>query len=429
MLFDFGRSKAATMSIIGRVKDLYFRLGNAFRRVMLYVIYTRLYIPIKVRRIRKKPRIKVLFVVGWLGFWKSQLLYDAMVKHPRFEPIILVAPGLSGDQTDAVAAYFKEKNIGYFRAYANKPFSIKETINPDIIFYPQTYPDLFKEDIYYRKNLYALFCYVNYGLRGVDIPDIRNTFLLNIVWQNYFENEITLKGSARLMLNKGRNGIVTGLPFQNEYFQPKEEIPNPWKPQRKSKKKVIWAPHHSINQRGLKIEYATFFQYADIMKELVRKYADEVQWAFKPHPVLYFKLCSVWGREKTDEYYDFWRKQDNTQLEEGQYLGLFMHSDAMIHDCGSFTIEYQYSGSPALYLVRNEANQDDFNEFHRRAYDIHYKGFSADDIEVFIQNVINGIDPKLQERSDFVKEYLTPPGCGDASINIVNSILGKYKDA
>lgn len=416
------------MRFIGRLKHVYFRLSNAFRRIMLYEIYTRLYIPFKVRRIRRKPRIKVLFVVGWLGFWKSQLLYEAMLKHPRFEPIILVAPGSSGDQTDAVAAYFKEKNISYYRAYANKPFSIKETINPDIIFYPQTYPDLFEEDIYYKKNLYALFCYVNYGLRGVDIQDIRNTFLLNIVWQNYFENEITLKGSAKLMFNKGKNGIITGLPFQNEYLQPKENISNPWKPQPKSKKKVIWAPHHTIYQ-GQKIEYATFFLYADVMKELAKKYANEVQWAFKPHPILYTKLCSVWGSKKTDEYYDFWRSKDNAQLEEGQYLGLFMHSDAMIHDCGSFTIEYQYSGAPALYLIRDESNQNDFNEFHRHAYDIHYKGRSAEDIELFIQNVINGVDPKLQERSDFVKECLTPPGCGDASINIINAILGKYKYA
>ena len=49
-----------------------------------------------------------------------------------------------------------------------------------------------------------------------------------------------------------------------------------------------------------------------------------------------------------------WESLSNAQLETGKYVDLFMTSDAMIHDCGSFTIEYHYTLKPVMYLVKGE---------------------------------------------------------------------------
>ena len=43
-----------------------------------------------VREVRKKEKIKVLFIVFELGSWKTEGLYQAMKQHPRFTPIIVV---------------------------------------------------------------------------------------------------------------------------------------------------------------------------------------------------------------------------------------------------------------------------------------------------------------------------------------------------
>jgi CDP-glycerol glycerophosphotransferase (TagB/SpsB family) len=107
------------------------------------------------------------------------------------------------------------------------------------------------------------------------------------------------------------------------------------------------------------------------MKELAVKYRSQVSIAFKPHPVLRSRLEELWGREKTDEYYRFWEELDNTFVADGEYAALFAASDAMIHDCGSFTAEYLYTGKPVLYVFRHDRRATE-NEFGRRALRAHY---------------------------------------------------------
>ena len=162
----------------------------------------------------------------------------------------------------------------------------------------------------------------------------------------------------------------------------------------------------------------------------MHKYEDKVQWAFKPHPLLYTKLIKIWGKEKTDRYYDEWKNAENSQYENGQYDALFKYSDAMIHDCSSFTIEYHYTKNPVMYLLRQQGRESTYNEFGQRAFDLHYKGHTKEEIEQFIENVINGIDPLKEEREKFYNECLIPPYGKTACENIINAILGEaeYKD-
>ena len=69
--------------------------------------------------------------------------------------------------------------------------------------------------------------------------------------------------------------------------------------------------------------------YAADMVELAKKYQDSIQFAFKPHPVLKFRLINIWGEQKTEEYYKLWETMPNTQLETGDYIDLFLTSDAL----------------------------------------------------------------------------------------------------
>jgi DivIVA domain-containing protein len=64
-------------------------------------------------------------------------------------------------------------------------------------------------------------------------------------------------------------------------------------------------------------------------KEFAEKYADRIQWAFKPHPLLRDTLYQHpdWGKERTDAYYGRWESMPNTQLETGAYVELFKQSD------------------------------------------------------------------------------------------------------
>ena len=146
----------------------------------------------------------------------------------------------------------------------------------------------------------------------------------------------------------------------------------------------------------------------DQMVELAEKYNDRVQIAFKPHPVLKFKLINLWGKEKTEAYYQKWADMPNTQLEEGYYIDLFLTSDAMIHDCASFTAEYLFTRKPVLFIVRDQQQvESHWNPFGRKCYNQHYHAHGLEDIECFINDiVISGNDPMQPQRETFFNQYL-----------------------
>lgn len=391
------------------VRNVFFRL--------FYRAYHSIYVPILARRIRKKEKIKVLFVLFNLGMWKTKALFNLMQENKRFEPLIMIEPSGKPYETESLKNYLEQKGYPYLMLEERQ--TIKSRIHPDIIFYQQPYGTFEKKNDYYQ-NFYALFCFVDYAFHGNNIDQFYHAILNNLAWQNYFENKLVMKNLPSFMPNKACNCLCTGLPMTDIYKQVSSD--NPWKPQEKPKKRIIYAPHHTISSQEW-LHFSTFLTYSDTMLLLAKKYSNKVQFAFKPHPALRGKLEYMWGKEKTDKYYQEWATMDNTQLEEGQYASLFIHSDAMIHDCSSFSIEYHYSQHPVMYLVREEHKNGKLNDFATTAFNLHYMGKNADDIEHFIQMVISGDDPMAPKRKEFYDTYLKIPFGKSASENIINSIL------
>lgn len=234
------------------------------------------------------------------------------------------------------------------------------------------------------------------------------------------------------MHNHAENMIVTGVPVMDILLKDKKEFENPWR--QNGKKRIIYAPHHTISSETFKsmspYDYSTFLKYADHILELAQKYNESTEWAFKPHPLLRAKLNQIWGVERTDAYYRRWRDLENAQVSEGEYIGLFKHSDAMIHDCGSFKIEYLYTGNPVMYLMNNGQEYDYPNTQTLKALELHYQAFEMKDIETFILNVVNEVDILKEARGEFLAQYLTTPYNKSACDNIINAILGneEYTD-
>lgn len=114
------------------------------------------------------------------------------------------------------------------------------------------------------------------------------------------------------------------------------------------------------------------------------------------------------------------------QLEETDYVNLFLTSDALIHDCGSFTAEYLMTGKPVMYLAK-EHHDDTLNDFGIAAYSLHYQGSSMQDVERFLYEVVEeGNDPMAVRRNDFCRRYLLPPNNKKAAENMIDEIL-KFK--
>ena len=350
--------------------------------------------------------------------------------HPGFTPLILVLPdeqkeeSLKREGVDTCFDFFHNKGYTCSYPYENgKLINIRKALNPDIIFYQKPYT-YYPESFLYRRNLNALFCYTNYAFHSLLADWANKNDFFQLVWQNYYENESAFTDLKRKYPEAASNIVVTGLPITDLFLNENHE--DRWKKTDEKYKRIIWAPHFSISDGGC-LNYSTFLSIAEEILDFVKTTSLPVQMAFKPHPLLKSQLYdySSWGKEKTDWYYSEWEKQPNTQLEIGEYVDLFMTSDAMIHDCGSFTIEYHHTLKPVMYLINGKEHTGMMNSFAKEAYALHYNGPDIQDIRHFIENIVlGGCDYVLEKRKAFFESYLVPPHQQSAAENMIQSILG-----
>ncbi len=369
-------------------------------------------------RLRGKERIDVAFLLTIPGMWKSDYLFRALRDNPRFHPYIVICPysvykGFDKAEIDATLertkSFVAEKGFDFivpYNAQKNRWEDINKTLKPDVVVFTTPYKDIPPQYFVYHFK-HTLTCYVPYGFSSLNLFKINyNLIFHNLVGLHFVETEIHRQTAIQHSRNKGVNIVVSGYPGTEVFLRPDYSPNIVWKPQSTPKKRIIWAPHHTIDGD---FAISSFLLFCDAMPVLAREFNDSVQFVFKPHQLLKFKLQQIWGVEKTDEYYKQWQQMPNGQLEESSYVDLFLTSDAMIHDCGSFTTEYLFTRHPVMYLIKNDDFVSKFSPFGLLSFNNHYHGRTVDDIRHFIRNVVvDGNDTMLRERESFFNQYLAP---------------------
>lgn len=383
-------------------------------------------------KLKSKDEIIVVFFAMSLPMWRYQNLYEAMKKHPLFRPYIVLSPRItySKEQQERdmqkLRDYFTHLGIPFVDFnVGGKVNNIRRTLKPDILFYPQPYDRAFvplHDSSFFYDKLLAYYPYAFWSASGKWSYD---TFFHNIAWRLFYSTEFHKTEAATIASNKGANVAVTGYPNADSFlYSPHLDV---WKPQTHKVKRIVWAPHFTISKERSIVTHSNFLWMADLMLDIAREYKDKLQIAFKPHPSLLTELYlhPEWGKERTDTYYAAWRDLDNGQLDEGEFKDLFMTSDAIIHDCGSFSIEYHYSLKPAMYVSQDlKEYTETLSEFGRMAVNLHYKASNREDILRFIEhNVLGEEDPMLSARQNFYNKYLLPPNGKSVVENTLSDML------
>lgn len=385
-----------------------------------------------LKKVKGKEKIKVVFFLIHESVWKYESVYQLMEEDKRFDPIVVVCPyTLYGNDVmlkEMNQAYetFKKKGYQVIKSFIEETgewINVKKEIRPDIVCF--TNPWSVTRPEYLIENYpHTLSCYVPYGFKNSYLYQAHfNLPMQNSVWKFFLETDIHKKLSRKYSNIKGVNTIVTGYPGLDKFLQKDYQPVDVWKIKDKNIKRIIWAPHHTIQGMGATLDYSTFLKYAESMLEIADRYKNSVQIAFKPHPVLRAKLSTeeVWGKEKTDIYYQKWAELSNGQLHEGEYIDLFLTSEGMIHDSSSFVIEYLYTKKPVMFLISDDSISDRFNEIGKMALSHLYQGKRSGDIEYFLNDVIlNGNDFMQNERIQFFNSIVKPPNNVTASENIYN---------
>ena len=391
---------------------------------------------------RKKARngdvIRIAFFMLETSKWKYEGLYRLLEKDSRFEPYIVVVPFESGavvgqdyvSHMKKVYQYYSSKGYNTFlplSAKGDRVLTREESVmlNPDIIFYMNCWHEYGKYTQFgHRKNVDVLQAYVPYAwmISNRYIEHFNRDFH-NYMWKVFYETPIHVELAKKYAINKGVNAVAAGYPLLDPFFDENYKPIDVWKTQSKRKKRVIWAPHHHMLEKN---RCANFLHICDLMLELARKYEDEVQFVFKPHPELAKKLDTSipgWNKQRREKYYQQWELMNNTQIVTDDYIDLFLTSDAMIHDCGSFTAEYTCTYKPVLFLEANPGVVAGWNDCGKAIINHLYRSERGEKIEWFIKNVvIDGNDYMEEERVKFVDSFLKPSFGHSASETIYEYI-------
>ena len=388
---------------------------------------------IALHRVRKKGGLlNVVFINAQPSIWKYDSLFNLMLNDKHFNPLVLVCP-LEGRGQELMLTSLKESMDFFLKkgypvrcAYNDEDGSyldIKE-LKPDILFYSTQYPNQLNK----RYNQYTLRrylkCFVNYAFVNVPGDWSSASAVHGLMWLYFSECESNRQLALSYNKREFQNIRVVGYPIYDEYKKAKGETVD-WKNSNPKFKRIIWAPHHTIEGQAGLLQFSTFLLYYDTMLRLAEKYKDKVQFVFKTHPLLRNNLYEheAWGKERTDAYYTKWENGENTAYVNGNYINLFKSSEAMIHDSGSFLVEYLYTQKPCMYLS-NYDRAAQCNEVGKKALACYYIGKSVEDIETFIENVINGgQDALLEKREQFYNEVLLPPNGKSVAENMLDEIV------
>ena len=381
----------------------------------------------------KGEKIKVAFLFMYATDCQNLSIFDKMLEdNSIFDPYFIINPDVLRSKENFDYNYKRSKYElikkygqarvldGYdyksnkFIDYTNE-FDIATTNNP----YDNMAHKLYKIS-YWAKKQIPIF-YISYFYMGRCFVGINNlqSDAFSYFWKVFVENEYVLELAKKYEIIEGRNIIVSGSPKMDELAN--------IIPQNKSRKIIIVAPHHSIDEDEKSV--GGFLQYSDILLQLPQKYPN-IDFVFRPHPLLFENLrTKYWGKEKSDKYLAELLSNDNvTYSTEGKYLELFAESNALIHDCGSFCAEYLYTGKPCAYLYKQGLNPDAiWTDFGKKCIDSHYLIKEPNEIEKFIDDVvINENDYLKDTRNEFAENVITVnyPTCTDY---IMNKLIEVFK--
>jgi hypothetical protein len=353
-----------------------------------------------------------------------------------FDPVYVVAilPILKDTANiEESAGYLSKMGIEYINGYSqitDEFLNVNKSLKPDIVFFRSHYDMnnyFFSIDSF--PPVKVLSFYICYGYFLADqMSHHFNQKLLNFVYKIFPTAPVEIELLKKHSPIKGINVCQTflGYPKIEKLLSHNYKAIDIWKKKNNSLKRIIWAPHHYMGK------YSNFLEYKDYFFQLLKKYENQIQIVFKPHPLLYKTLITnaKWTKQEVDSYYSKWESMPNTQLETGNWIDLFLTSDAMILDSISFMVEFSVTGKPACVLTRlnNGERKMKFNEVGEELFEKLYHASNVSEVEKFINDIVlNENDYKKEERDVYIKKNFIGENNMDATQNIFDYIKAEIE--
>ncbi|MBQ9487032.1 MAG: glycosyltransferase [Selenomonadaceae bacterium] len=364
-----------------------------------------------VEKIRRKDKIKVAFVTDNAAMWCGDELYNYFAEHERFEATVFLCLNQTELSFGNVQKDFRH-GVEQFKSRGINVIGIDNLNTPiekqDIIIFLRPYLNHYPRAFHlYSLTPDTLLVNIPYSFHVSDWTYVTGTSNtpFNVLWKYFFDTQEHME-SYKKSCDIPVKSYYSGYPRLDSFFDKETKFNFEWKMARPDAVKIIYAPHWTIDDRGVKYStfrynYKFFYEYA--------KAHPETSWIIKPHPHLFAAAVTsgLFPSDKAfEEYLKAWDDLPNAKLVTGAYfLDIFATSDGMILDSGSFIGEYQYTHKPMIFLTRETQKFNDLsNELMKVVYRVDGKDLNG--IEGLIQKIfIDGKDEMYDERRNFFDKY------------------------
>ncbi len=361
-------------------------------------------------------------------------VFRSMISSNNWDPKIVVVPDVSRGEEHKIRTYRATKE--FFVSKYGEEFVIdgwnKQTdeyydhLNMfDVVCYANPYDSMVNEKhgIQYASNKSVLPIYVSYGYdvgRRTTLERLRGPEL-NLVWKCFADTTYSYEDYKRYQLIKGKNVVLSGYA--------KMDLLANYKDVSDRKKRILIAAHHTVASKILPL--SNFVKYSDLLLELPGRFPD-IEFVFRPHPLLFTAMANngIWSEKEVDEYIKDLQKNGIVYSSGGDYLGIFMQCDAIINDCGSFTIEWLYTGKPGCFVYNENLKENDLTRLMNTAIADYSIARSAEDILLFIEKINKGDYEYNGDMKKWVKENvaLNYPGVSDFILDEINILDKKEQE-
>ena len=393
------------------------------------------------QKAKNGEKIRVLFLVFHQTFFPSKPLFNAMTKDNMFDPHIAVIPdrrwgGIEyqvSEMAECEEALLKE---GILSQYLILPERDELDRWPDICseqdivcYNTPYYLTSYRYEPRYSVGRSFLPIMVNYGFYRSRYDDkLVSLDSYSYLWKAFFECEDSMQQYREHSAAEGRNGDVVGYIKMDPLASVHTE--------KHDRKRIFVALHHSV-EGGINhdLELGNFVRYSDYFLSLPDRYPD-IDFVFRPHPHLFQVLLrkNLWSQKEVDDYSFKLSSKPNVIWSSGEdYFKEFAESDGCIQDCGSYLVEYLYTGKPCCYMLKDPSDiEKKFAPLGQKCLEQCYISYDTNAIDSFIENVIlNGKDEKAETRSAFAQTVMINyPHASEAAIeSIIRDIFATLKSS
>jgi CDP-glycerol glycerophosphotransferase (TagB/SpsB family) len=226
-------------------------------------------------------------------------------------------------------------------------------------------------------------------------------------WKIFDSPNFILRSHNEYGRRKGENVELIGHPrfdVIRKLEKRKAEIPVGWKEKIAGKLVVMWNTHSYIATENWSTFGAFGRQVLDYFKS-----TQQLVLLWRPHPHFFNSLVNggIMTEAQVDELMAQVRDTENMILDQtSDYISAFSVADALISDASSILVEFLLTSKPSLYTY-NESNYSIVHEDLQPAF---YQASTWEEVEKFLQMVVDKIDNKLGERMNVVENFMPNVG-------------------